>query len=92
MLTATTVKFCTEAVKLGIPRTVHAGESGAASQVTIALDSLHAMRIGHGYRIVNDKDVYERVRKNRIHLETCPWSSLLTASVSPTQLPHPIVE
>jgi adenosine deaminase len=85
------IQYCKKAAELGIPRTIHAGESGAAGSVTDALDTLYANRIGHGYRIVQDMKVYERVRKEQIHLETCPWSSILTASICPTNTPHPIV-
>ncbi|XP_021944160.1 adenosine deaminase [Folsomia candida] len=80
------------AVKHGIHRTVHAGESGGAFQVMNALDLLHAERIGHGYRIVEDASVYNRVKQANIHLECCPWSSLLTGAVSLGTHPHPIVK
>jgi len=87
-----TLDFCNEALKLGVNRTLHAGESGNADAVTAALDKFHAQRIGHGYRIVNDPKVYDRIRQDKIHLETCPWSSILTASVLPSHQPHPIVQ
>jgi len=80
------------AKKLGIHRTVHAGESGGASQVTSAIDVLHAERIGHGYRITSDNDVFSRVKNDKIHLECCPWSSLLTGSITLAHHPHPIVK
>jgi len=86
------IKFCKDAAELGISRTIHAGESGGAHTVTAALDTLYAQRIGHGYRIIHDRTVYERVKKERVHLETCPWSSILTASICPTESPHPIVQ
>lgn len=81
-----------KATKLGIHRTVHAAECGPASQVPRALEILHAERIGHGYRIVNDQTVYDRIKTEKIHLECCPWSSLLTGSIPSTQIPHPIVK
>ncbi|ODN00939.1 Adenosine deaminase [Orchesella cincta] len=92
MLEKEAIDIFDRAAKLGIRRTVHAGESGPAAQVEFALDTLHAERIGHGYRIHSDKKVYERVRKNQVHLECCPWSSLLTGSISPFEIPHPIVK
>ncbi|XP_077994887.1 adenosine deaminase-like [Glandiceps talaboti] len=64
-----------EAERCGIHRTVHAGESGPASNVTEALDVLKAERIGHGYRVLDDAKLYERIKENRIHLEVCPMSS-----------------
>lgn len=80
------------AQKLGIRRTVHSGESGPAAQVKFALDTLHAERIGHGYRLCTDQGLYQRIKKDQIHLECCPWSSILTGSISPFDIPHPIVK
>ena len=42
------VAIFAEAKRLGINRTVHAGEVGPPDCVERALDQLHAMRIGHG--------------------------------------------
>jgi adenosine deaminase len=92
MMEKDAIELFDQATKHGIRRTVHAGESGGANQVTNAIDILHAERIGHGYRIVSDVDVYNRVKKDGIHLECCPWSSLLTGSISLAEHPHPIVK
>lgn len=92
MLEKEAVEIFDQALKLGVRRTVHAGESGPAQQVSFAIDTLHAERIGHGYRICSDKDVYNRVKNEQIHLECCPWSSMLTGSISPFQIPHPIIK
>lgn len=67
-------------------------ECGGPQEVTHALDILHAERIGHGYSIVEDAKVYERVKKDGVHLETTPWCSLLTGAVGVEQTPHPIVQ
>lgn len=77
--------------KAGIHRTVHAGESGEASQVAWAIDQLGAERIGHGYRSVKSPDLYDRLKREQVHLECCPWSSFLTGSVGMAEHPHPIV-
>ena len=34
-----------------------------------ALDWLHAERIGHGYFIVQDEELYNTIKRNKIHLE-----------------------
>lgn len=86
------IELFEKATKHGIRRTVHAGESGGAEQVTNAVDILHAERIGHGYRIVSDQKIYNRIKDEKIHLECCPWSSLLTGSISVSEHPHPIVK
>ena len=34
-----------------------------------ALDILHAERIGHGYHVLQDEELYKRVVNEKIHLE-----------------------
>ena len=42
---------------------------------------MHAERIGHGYRVLQDEAIYRRCLKERVHFECCPSSSILTGSV-----------
>ncbi|XP_043217917.1 adenosine deaminase-like isoform X2 [Amphibalanus amphitrite] len=79
-----------EAARRGIHRTVHSGEAGPAYMVQIALDKMHAERIGHGYHVLEDKELYKRCIKERVHFECCPSSSHLTGSVPLTQTKHPV--
>ncbi|GAA53875.1 adenosine deaminase [Clonorchis sinensis] len=82
-----------KAKELGIHRTVHAGENSPAEAVLEAVEKLHAERIGHGYAIVNNPEIYEMVLKKRIHLETCPTCSWLTGAVNSILLEnHPICQ
>ncbi|XP_023335547.1 adenosine deaminase [Eurytemora carolleeae] len=74
-----------EARRLNIKRTVHAGEVGPAKCVDQALNLLHAMRIGHGYRVLEDQTLYQKCLKDRVHFETCPTSSILTGA-QPTDI------
>jgi len=74
----------------GIHRTVHAGEDGPANGVLKALDLLAAERIGHGYHVLQDETIYTKIRESGIHLETCPYSSILTGAVKPDFKKHPI--
>ncbi|XP_078092633.1 adenosine deaminase [Mustelus asterias] len=80
-----------EAVKSGIHRTVHAGEVGPASVVKEAVDVLKAERIGHGYHAVEDPCLYERLLKQNMHFELCPWSSYLTGACDPDLTKHPSI-
>jgi adenosine deaminase len=73
----------------GLYRTVHAGEAGPAKNIREALDVLHAQRIGHGYHLVEDKDLYQRFRDEDIPLECCITSSLQTGAV-PDLATHPV--
>ncbi|XP_069701887.1 adenosine deaminase-like isoform X3 [Periplaneta americana] len=86
------VKAFQKAAKLDIHRTVHAGESGSAEMVKRAIEIYKAERIGHGYHVLDNKAVYETVRKQGIHLENCPWSSYLTGSVPLAISKHPVVQ
>jgi len=69
-----------EAKELGINRTVHAGEVGPPKCVEQALSRLHAMRIGHGYRVLEDPLLYAQCLADGVHFEACPTSSLLTGA------------
>lgn len=74
----------------GIRRTVHAGESGTADYVLQAVRELHAERLGHGYHVVDSKEIFDEVRSLGVHLEACPTSSLLTGAVAGWE-DHPII-
>ncbi|KAL4646226.1 adenosine deaminase [Arapaima gigas] len=80
-----------EAVRKGIHRTVHAGEVGPPAMVREAVDVLKAERIGHGYRTVEDPDLYKQLLKQGMHFETCPVSSRMTGACNPDFENHPII-
>ncbi|XP_060552227.1 adenosine deaminase-like [Ruditapes philippinarum] len=84
-------KAFNRAKQLGIHITVHAGEAGTAASVKEALDDLHAERIGHGYRVLEDEKIYKEVREKHVHLETCPISSICTGAVPEDIHKHPVV-
>jgi len=92
LFAASDIAVFKEAKRLGINRTVHAGEVGPPDCVKAALDSLHAMRIGHGYSVQKDKDLYARCLREKVHFETCPTSSILTGAVPLNTFYHPIVK
>ncbi|XP_067936444.1 adenosine deaminase-like isoform X2 [Watersipora subatra] len=73
-----------------IYRTVHAGENGSAAVVEEAVDKLFANRIGHGYRVLPDKELYDRLKAERMHFECCPCSSVFTGACGPDFSKHPI--
>ncbi|CAI4227840.1 unnamed protein product [Auanema sp. JU1783] len=81
-----------EAYKLGIHRTVHAGESGGPKEMKRALTDMHAERIGHGYRVMREPDFYRErfVEDKSIHLEACPYSSVMTGAVELDWKHHPV--
>lgn len=79
-----------EAAQWGIRRTVHAGEIGTSQAVTEALDHMLAERIGHGYHAMEDPQLYQRIIREQIHLETCPISSIMTKACDKDPMKHPL--
>lgn len=60
----------------GFLTVAHAGEEGPPSYIRGALDHLHAVRIDHGVRCVEDPALVERLRAERIPLTVCPLSNV----------------
>jgi len=60
----------------GYHRVAHAGEEGPASYVRDSLDLLGAERIDHGVRSLEDADLMERLRRERVPLTVCPLSNV----------------
>lgn len=67
------------AAKLGVPITLHAGETGNAGNVARALELFGARRIGHGYAAAGDAGLLAVVAAAGVHLEACPTSSYATS-------------
>ena len=65
----------------GLGITVHAGEAGSAENVQVAIQLLHAQRIGHGVRAVENSNVVRFLREHNVTLEICPTSNLQTGVV-----------
>lgn len=61
----------------GLRRTVHAGESSGPEGVRDALDLLHAERIDHGIRAVEDPELLRRLADERIPVGVCPRSNIV---------------
>ncbi|MET7331705.1 adenosine deaminase [Nonomuraea sp. NPDC005650] len=74
----------------GLPCTVHAGEAAGPESMWEALDVLGARRIGHGVRCTGDSALLERLRRDRIALEMCPISNVMTGAV-PSMPEHPAI-
>ncbi len=67
----------------------HAGELAGAESVRGALDSLHADRIRHGIRAVEDASLLEELAERRVVLDVTPLSNLRTGVV-PSLGEHPL--
>ena len=63
--------------ELGMPLTVHAGETGKAEHIAAALD-FGAKRLGHGIAMWQDPALMDRVRAMGVGIEMCPTSNFQT--------------
>ena len=73
----------------GLPRTLHAGETVGPESVWQALTTLHADRIGHGVRAVEDEKLIDLLHAMQTPLEICPTSNVCLG-VAPDIAAHPI--
>lgn len=73
----------------GLKRTVHAGESSGPEGVRDAIEWLHADRIDHGVRAVEDPALVALLAERRIPLGICPTSNL-SLKVYPSLAAHPL--
>jgi len=76
----------------GVNITVHAAEdrvAGKPENAIIAVEDLHATRIGHGIQTEKDPAAFKTILDRDIHLELCPSSNYVTNSVD-SVADHPI--
>jgi adenosine deaminase len=66
---------------LGLPVTVHYGESGPPSYARDAIEHLRPLRLGHGVSVGFDAEVTALAKDRRIGLDMCPTSNLRTRAV-----------
>ncbi len=74
----------------GLPRTLHAGETVGPESMWDALTTLHADRIGHGVRVVEDPKLLELLYAMQVPLEVCPKSNVCLG-LYPDLATHPIL-
>jgi aminodeoxyfutalosine deaminase len=75
----------------GLASVPHAGEVAGPASIRGALDTLHADRIRHGIRAVEDPALVEELREREIVLDVCPISNIRTGAV-PSLERHPLRE
>lgn len=74
----------------GLGRTVHAGEGRPPEELRIAIEQLHAQRIGHGTTLLDDPRVLDLVLERGVTLEACPTSNVHTGVIREFS-DHPLV-
>jgi adenosine deaminase len=77
------------ALEAGLHRVPHAGELAGPESVWGALRALHADRLGHGVRSIEDLELVRTLVARQVPLEICPTSNLCLG-VYPTYEAHPI--
>jgi len=77
------------AERAGLLLAPHAGELAGAASVRAAVDVLHASRLGHGVRVVEDPRLVERLAADGITCEVCP-SSNVSLGVTPDEASVPV--
>ena len=75
--------------ELGLRLVAHAGEEGPPAYIWSALDVLHAERIDHGVRCVDDPALVKRLAAERMPLTVCPLSNVKLC-VYKTLAEHPL--
>ena len=75
------IKPFSEAKRHGIGRTVHAAEGRSPKEIEVAINFLHAQRIGHGTTILEDQKVVDLVREKNVVLEACITSNVHTGVI-----------
>jgi adenosine deaminase len=79
----------TRAREAGLGRTVHAGEGRPPEEIRIAVEQLHAQRIGHGTTLLADPSVLDLVLDRGVVIEACPTSNVHTGAIG-SLADHPL--
>lgn len=79
----------TRAEREHLHRVPHAGEISGPQSVWMAIKLLHAERIGHGVRSIEDPSLVEYLRSSSLPLEICPTSNICL-KVYPDYAHHPL--
>jgi adenosine deaminase len=80
------------AERAGLMLVPHGGELAGPSSVRTCVEQLHADRLGHGVRSVEDPDLLARLVEDGIALEICPVSNVALGVYSDlTSVPLPAI-
>lgn len=75
------IPFFHRVKELGIPYTIHSGETGNKENIGTALQ-LGACRIGHGIAMMGDQELMELCRAQGVGVELCPTSNFQTKAAA----------
>jgi adenosine deaminase len=80
-----------EARQAGLHVTIHAGEWGPATHVREAIEAFEAERVGHGVRVLEDKNITALARERQTALEVCVTSNYQSGVVDSLE-EHPLMK
>jgi adenosine deaminase len=80
-----------EAKQAGLSLTIHAGEWGPAQHVRQAIEEIGADRIGHGVRVMEDRNIAALARERGTAFEVCVTSNYQSGVVNSLDT-HPLME
>ena len=80
-----------EAKQEGLRVTIHAGEWGPAIHVKEAIEDFEAERVGHGVRVLEDKNITALACERQTALEVCITSNYQSGVVSSLEA-HPLMQ
>ncbi len=80
-----------EAKQSGLHVTIHAGEWGPAKHIKEAIEELGAQRIGHGVRVLEDKNIAALAKERNTAFEVCITSNHQSGVVESLDT-HPMVK
>ncbi|MGB7922199.1 MAG: hypothetical protein WCF57_03025 [Pyrinomonadaceae bacterium] len=83
--------FFAEVRCVGLPVTIHAGETEGPQEIWSAIDELGATRIGHGTSAPKDARLVEELIERKIVLEVCPTAGWLIGSLKERHR-HPVID
>ncbi len=75
--------------RLGLGRTVHAGEGRPATEIRTAIEHLGADRIGHGTTLLDEPSVVDLVRAAKVTIEACVTSNWHVGAIASVE-DHPL--
>lgn len=78
-----------QALAAGLHSAPHGGETVGPASVWGAIRALHAERIGHGVRAIEDPTLVAYLAEHQIPIEVCPTSNICLG-VYPTLQAHPL--
>jgi len=68
--------------KAGLGFTIHSGEFTDVKEIWQVVEKLHPDRIGHGIKAYRDQKLMARLAREKIVLELCPTSNIMTRVVA----------